>query len=237
MDYKISVADTKYGKIHFLPNDSIRNYFLEKNNMPDEKLVLGLSSYISRSKVAIDCGANIGAHTILYKHINPQIRVYAFEPQSVIYNILKMNVGSLKDVNCYNCAIGNKFGNVFVDPASYSSVSNFGSVQLSSSGKEERVMISLDMLELDGCDFLKIDVEGFEIAVVLGAIRTIMKYRPVIFYENNHNTFSKEMSEISGLPEYKCSNQEVLALLTGLGYSFQRIKDDYTSDNVLVLPY
>ena len=53
-------------------------------------------------------------------------------------------------------------------------------------------MVKLDSILYDkGCDFMKIDVEGFEYAVIMGAINTILKYRPVIFYEKKPNTIYK----------------------------------------------
>lgn len=43
--------------------------------------------------------------------------------------------------------------------------------------------LRLDDLSITGCDFLKIDVEGFEPAVLDGAQKLIAQYRPVILIE------------------------------------------------------
>ena len=43
--------------------------------------------------------------------------------------------------------------------------------------------ITIDSLDLPGCDFLKIDVEGMELQVLQGAEETIRKYQPVIYAE------------------------------------------------------
>ena len=43
---------------------------------------------------------------------------------------------------------------------------------------------TLDSFKLSRCDFIKIDVEGFEPAVLLGAIDTIKSCRPTIAFEH-----------------------------------------------------
>ena len=43
--------------------------------------------------------------------------------------------------------------------------------------------ITLDSLELEQLDFIKIDVEGSEWQVIDGAMKTLAKYRPMIILE------------------------------------------------------
>jgi hypothetical protein len=43
--------------------------------------------------------------------------------------------------------------------------------------------ITIDSLNLDHCDLMKIDVETYECNVIEGAINTIEKYKPEIFLE------------------------------------------------------
>ena len=72
-------------------------------------------------------------------------------------------------------------------------------------------MITIDSLQLEACDFIKIDVEGFEYFVIKGAIQTIQKYKPVIFYEEN----------------YKINSQSTTELLKSIGYnSFEMINEE-----------
>jgi FkbM family methyltransferase len=52
-------------------------------------------------------------------------------------------------------------------------------------GGEEVEIIALDQMNLPGVDFMKVDVEGAEGLVFRGAARTILKYRPVILFEQN----------------------------------------------------
>jgi len=79
-------------------------------------------------------------------------------------------------------------------------------------------MITIDELNLDGCDFIKIDVEGFEWGVLLGAIETIKKYKPIIFYEYADKYMTPEMCKIANI-EYS-DNYDPKILLTQLGYNY-----------------
>ena len=49
-------------------------------------------------------------------------------------------------------------------------------------------LTTIDLLQLDKLDFMKVDVEGYETLVIAGAINTIQKCRPVIVMEvwKNH---------------------------------------------------
>ncbi len=75
-------------------------------------------------------------------------------------------------------------------------------------------MQSVDALcaELDfQPDLVKIDVEGYELAVLRGAQATLGRYRPPLFLELH----PQRLRELGG------SVEEVVGLLAGLGYAFR----------------
>ena len=95
-------------------------------------------------------------------------------------------------------------------------------------------MITIDSLELDNCDFLKIDVEGFEYLVVLGALKTITKYHPTIYFEcRDDKNISKELMEIGNIKNLDISNDKniVFRLLYNLGYRKWEIHEE----NILMI--
>jgi hypothetical protein len=74
----------------------------------------------------------------------------------------------------------------------YSVVQDFGTVQLNDNATVEehgwmadrRVdIVSIDAMALPGLDFFKLDVEGYEVSALRGALKTIKKHRPWIWVE------------------------------------------------------
>ena len=144
---------------------------------------------VSPDQSIVDAGANIGVHTIhLAKLIGPQGRVFAFEPQRVIFQILCANVAlnALANVHAKQAALGAEPGIVLVPEVNYGEEGNFGGVALGECEQGEEVPIeTIDDMELDACDLIKVDVEGMESDVMMGAEQTIHRFHPILYVENN----------------------------------------------------
>ena len=197
---------TKKFKTIFLPTiNYYKNdyYFTDPDNQcdGDEDLIRNyIYPFISESQVILDIGAHAGTHTISYSSINPSIIMYSFEPQKKMFDLLKYNIkqNKLQNVKLFNNAIGHENKEVFLNNVvtdgpnnnkqiEYGTDSNFnlGGVSLGEYGEEVK-MITIDSLNLSiACDFIKIDVEGFEKHVLMGGIKTIEKYKPIILFEYN----------------------------------------------------
>jgi len=104
-----------YGSIDYYTNDQemvkqiLPNLFFEQQYV-EEWLV----PHIQNSTAALDIGAHCGSHTLMYKKIKPDLIVYAFEPQSMMHDLLCKNVvmNQLDNVWCFNKAVGNINGEV-----------------------------------------------------------------------------------------------------------------------------
>jgi hypothetical protein len=68
---------------------------------------------------------------------------------------------------------------------------------------------------------MKIDVEGFEPLVLLGAEKTIKEHVPTIAFEHNHKAISKATLADLGIQTPPTSE----SLLRDLGYSISRLDD------------
>ncbi len=139
--------------------------------------------------VAIDAGANIGAHTVFFaKAVGPSGRVYAFEPQRRVHQMLCGNVAlnALGNVSCLHTALGATAGSVTIPPIEYDKGGNFGGLALGrwESGETVPVM-TLDSLALETCHFIKIDVEGMERDVLQGTTATLARCKPFLYVEND----------------------------------------------------
>jgi FkbM family methyltransferase len=99
-------------------------------------------------------------------------------------------------------------------------VFNLGGLGFGEDG-EEVSAVTIDSLDLDGCDFMKLDLEGAEPLALSGAIETIKKFHPVILFENNHHQLSDQMYEHFGA-EKKTSFE----ILLSLGYTIAPVGTD-----------
>jgi FkbM family methyltransferase len=160
--------------------------------------------------VAVDAGANIGAHTLaLARLVGESGAVVAFEPQRIPFQALCANLAlnSIANVIAHQAALGEAPGAVVVPPIDYRKPGNFGGVALGGHEKGERVpVVTIDGLGLGACRLLKVDVEGMEAAVLRGARTTIERHHPVLYVENDRNE----------------SAAPLLRLIAGFGYRIYR---------------
>jgi hypothetical protein len=87
-------------------------------------------------------------------------------------------------------------------PIEYGSnnVYNFGGLNIGN-GSTVVNMITIDSLDLNNVDYMKIDVEGAESLVLLGAEKTIKKFKPVICFEDlKQLTISPNELGLSSIP-------------------------------------
>lgn len=128
----------------------------------------------SRRQVAVQAGGNCGVWASWLAERFGQ--VYTFEPDAANYACLEQNVP--ENVSHWNVALG--------DRRTQSGMSrdekNCGAHYLAP-GADVPVR-TLDSYGLPGCDYLCLDVEGFELSALRGAQSTISRYRPVIQIED-----------------------------------------------------
>jgi FkbM family methyltransferase len=232
IEKKLSMTDdTVYvGSVKFyIPNfplDLIQRV-LAYGHFWEEDSLKRLDKYLTRESVVFDIGANIGNHTIYWSKITDGVgvkRVYAFEPIDLTFSVLEKNVrinelGSVR-VIINKVGLGREEGFAEVGDTQYD-YSNIGKTSIRTSSSGPFKIISLDSYVNSAnfrdkrIDFIKIDVENFEVELLFGAIETIKKYSPIIFIESFPNNFEK-----------------VDNLLKSLGY---RMKEEFGGDNFLYI--
>ncbi|MBT6094239.1 MAG: FkbM family methyltransferase [Rhodospirillaceae bacterium] len=148
-----------------------------------------LDQLLKPGMVALDIGANMGAHTVyMAKKVGLEGAVAAFEPQRHIFQLLCANVAlnGLMNVHTYHAAVGAENGNIHVPVVNYEKGGNFGGLSLIDVERGEPVLChTLDGLNFNRCDVMKVDVEGMEHEVLVGGAKTIKKFRPVLYMEND----------------------------------------------------
>jgi FkbM family methyltransferase len=151
--------------------------------------------------VAIDCGANVGVHTIEWaKHMTTWGGVLAIEAQERIYYAL---AGNIAINNCFNAraihaAVSDRAGSMKIPAPNYLKTASFGSLELkkragnefigqaidySESNMVEVRTVSLDSLNLTRADLIKIDIEGMEMDALAGASHCVDSLRPILLVE------------------------------------------------------
>lgn len=131
---------------------------------------------------AIDAGAHIGTHTVLLsRHVGPNGRVYAFEPQKKIYRELVHNLRLNQAFNVIplRFAVGDVHDVIEMNPAA---AGNEGGTPRGAGGDAAELR-TIDSFGFNNVSLIKIDVEQMEDQVIDGARETIARNRPAIIVE------------------------------------------------------
>jgi FkbM family methyltransferase len=151
--------------------------------------------------VAIDCGANIGVHTVEWATaMTGWGSVIAIEAQERIYYALAGNIAVNNAFNAIamHAAVSSESGVLKIPQPDYLKASSFGSLELRKSERNEFIgqtvdysdaklvpvqKLALDDLKLTRLDLIKIDVEGMEMEALEGARQTIERCHPILLIE------------------------------------------------------
>jgi FkbM family methyltransferase len=157
-------------------------------------------AFMTQFRTVIQAGGNIGVYpATMAKQFE---RVITVEPDTVNYQALLLNVAGHDNIDHAQAAFGDKEGTASVD---HVYPENIGAHQLKA-GNDVRVM-PIDYFEVHDCDFIQLDIEGYEHLALLGAEKTIKKTYPVITLE------------LKGLgSRYGYTDEDTINLLQDWGY-------------------
>lgn len=145
----------------------------------------------------LDIGANIGAFTIPLARVAK--KVIAIEPQRLVFQVLAANLAlnGIWNVLALHSAAGAIDGqSVIVPPLDPMGRQNFGALEIdpaAKTGGEKVGSVTVDGLGLGPVHLMKIDVEGMERDVLMGARGTIMEHRPALYLENDRADKSADL--------------------------------------------
>ncbi|WP_068081021.1 FkbM family methyltransferase [Polycladidibacter stylochi] len=194
--------------------DCIERHIASKHRYYEIGILEDLKGFIPEGAVVVDGGANIGNHSIFFAKYMDVKHIYAFEPlpqtfKKLLRNIKANELDAL--VSCQQKALAASASKL--DILRYSAENTGGTAFIeSSSGAFNAVALDAYFPE-SRLDFLKIDVEGFEIEVLKGAQAVISRFRPLILVES-----------------FAGHKAQVHALLQELGY--EKLKE-YDGENHL----
>lgn len=151
------------------------------------------ASLIGGDDHVVDVGANIGCTALLFGELAREVD--AFEPSPSTFAFLERNVrrAGAGNIRLHNVALGREAARMGLTYAPSNRSGGFLSATTRAGGdhivEEVEVVVGDDYFrarDIAGVDFVKLDVEGFELEVLSGLRGTIEAARPVCVVEMNH---------------------------------------------------
>lgn len=154
----------------------------------EKEELLFIKRYLNPNSRVLDIGANTGHHSMFFSRYSGE--VYAFEPYKKMFDVLEKRISdnNIKNIKAFNFGIGESSGDFdFFAPTG----KNAGVGSFSTNDKNQNigklpikngddVVLGMGLTSLD---FIKIDVEGMEVSVIKGLLKTIKQFKPVMFIE------------------------------------------------------
>ncbi len=208
----------KHGTFHFCHYDEFIGLSIREYGEYSELELKTILKFIKEGDTVFDIGANIGCFSVPFaKKVGSNGKVFAFEPQPLINKLLRKNIqeNNLNNVKVIGEGLGVKNEILKLDDFDYSSVGNFGGISFigrnnqkyakkKTNKKHSIKFTTLDgFIDIEQCNFLKIDVELMELNVLKGAKNFIKKFRPTIWIENHRkypNSLNKYLLNIDYKP-------------------------------------
>jgi FkbM family methyltransferase len=173
---------------------------------PDEPDLLAFKTFGRTSGLVVDIGANGGQSAFAFAHLLKGHRIISFEPNPALWPDLDFAARWLGEKFCYRkLGLGPESATMtlFVPQIGELAITTRASLSRSDADAHCKLLetetgrsvsiieIEVEIATFDSLDlkpdFVKIDVEGYELGVLQGMTRTLSEARPVIMAESNSN--------------------------------------------------
>jgi FkbM family methyltransferase len=171
-----------------------RPYLVREQDLPKK-----ITSHCGQKRVCVQAGGNVGYYVRMYAYMFEQ--VISFEPDPLNFYCLQKNITS-SNVRAINACVGDSNDQLSLVRSKW----NCGYVRVAGPGQIPTQRI--DDLELEVCDLIHLDIEGYEYNALLGATSTMARCSPVVAFE------SKNLSE-----NYGHSLNKIKDLMRSHGYA------------------
>jgi len=151
-----------------------------------------IDKYLDKNSIVIEAGGHVG--TLAVKLAQTCKFTYCFEPVKNTYDLLQFNMKKNCEMDKYklfNKGLGECIKNSNISWISHDGPGGIGLTNnfiqapdnLKCKNSTSLQILTIDSLNLDGLDFIKMGVEGYEEHIINGAMNTIKKYKPKIILE------------------------------------------------------
>lgn len=210
-DYKIINTENS-DIVEFVTIDG--NYYISKKDADiAEKIRQEIKPYnkhsyerggtkVKKGDVVVDVGSGDGSFAL--KASAKASVVYAFEPNPMQFKLLHMSFDSVDNIKIVETGLSNKAGTCFISNKTYWS-------KISDTAVDDSFSIEIDTLDnvlydKTNIDYLKVDIEGEEVNMLLGAEKIIKRDKPKIaicvYHDPSHPEQIKKLLK-EWVPEYK----------------------------------
>lgn len=143
-----------------------------QNGLPAIDVAL---KYCKQRRVCVQAGGHAGFWPKkLAEHFD---HVHTFEPERALFECLKRNC-TAPNVTAHANGLGPRTG-LF----SFKSHISAGSWRIDPAGDHQVMLYTIDSLDIKNCDAILLDIEGFEVEALHGAVATIIRCSPTILVE------------------------------------------------------
>lgn len=169
-----------------------------------------VKNLIEPTDTIVDIGANLGYFSKTFSRLVPQGKLVSIEPVKPFFDTLSYFIGSKPNVTIHNCALGNEEGTITMVMPESNGMIRTGLPHIASSEEEKQAHKTHEVAllkgskllgELDKIDYIKCDIEGYEVVVFNELKSVIEKQLPTVQIEIG--------------PE---NEKEMIAYFTELGY-------------------
>ena len=229
----IEVNHHVLGKLVF-PNDAIGDYkYFGSNPRPYYKTFELFEHYIANESIFLDIGAHFGCISMYYaqkiKNNNWTGEILAFEVNPKVCECLEENLkNNINNVpyRVFGNAVSNIHGEKIKLKAPFiqsgQTWCSYGSFGIDNGGPRSEETYEVETLTIDSLnvkpDIIKVDVEGYEMRVMLGMENTLRTHRPILVFEYNNNSnndvrgISKFLKDCQYIPKAKTTGGDVLCI-------------------------
>lgn len=163
--------------------------------------------FVSGRGHVVQAGGNLG---VWPKSLSRMFRkVTTFEPDPANFAILKVNAPE-KNIDARCVALGDREGTVSLSRVRRDGKrdSHPGCVHVSGEGDVTVPMTTIDAQQFKAVNLLYLDIEGYELHVLRGAVETLARCRPVVAVEINKH-----------LASYGVTPADIYAFMEAQGYT------------------
>jgi len=184
-------------------NDDIIPHMIDQPYQQNhrDKIIEYLKSINQPFRHCIDVGSHIGIWSNdLVKHFD---WVYAFDIIQELRDCYVQNIQA-KNYTLFDCGLGSESKTVQVNYVAEHSKNT----QVDSRGNYTAQIRTLDSFNLNHIDYIKMDVEGYELEILKGAIALLQQQSPIIHME----------MKTGGLTKFNLNKQMMRDWLSQYGY-------------------